>query len=107
MAGTFTILLLGEGQLPDSKTALYTVPPATATIIKTISVVNTSVNPVLVNLYINSGTSRKIIPSNLSLAGRYSLETDEEYTLQAGDSIEGDADVANVCDYTINGVSET
>jgi hypothetical protein len=35
------------------------------------------------------------------------LETDAEYTLEAGDLIEGDASAATVVDFTINGVEET
>jgi len=108
MAGTFTIKALGDGTLPIAKSTLYTVPVSTNTIVKTITYVNTGGSPVTVNLYINSaGTSRRIVPKNLSLKAGSSMETDEEYTLEAGDLIEGDASTALVIDYTIHGVEES
>jgi hypothetical protein len=108
MAGTFTIKALADGTLPLVKTTLYTVPVSTRTIIKTITYVNTDTSTVNVNLYINSsGTSRRIIPKDLALGKGSLMETDEEYTLEAGDLIEGDSSVAAVVDYTINGVEET
>lgn len=108
MAGTFTIKALADGTLPTTKSTLYTVPVSTRTIIKTITYVNNHTSVVNVNLYINSsGTSRKIIPKNMAFTSGYSLETDEEYTLEAGDLIEGDASVISVIDYTINGIEET
>lgn len=108
MAGTFTIKALADGQLPATKGTLYTVPASTNTIIKTITLVNTSGSAVTVNLYLNlSGTSRRIIPMDLSLGAGELLETDADYTLEAGDLIEGDASSATTVDYTINGVEET
>lgn len=109
MAGTFTIALLANGQLPLATGDLYTVPGATTAIIKTITLVNTDVSARLVNLYLlkAAGTARKIIPVNTSLPVGYSLETDEEYTLGAGDKIQGDATAATMVDFTVNGVEET
>lgn len=109
MANNFSISLLGEGQLPAVKTALYTVPAATKAVIKTITLVNDGATPVTINLYLKraGSTSRKIIPKNMSFAAGYTLETDEEYTLGTGDSIEGECSSAAQVDYTINGVQET
>jgi hypothetical protein len=108
MAGIFKIKALADGFLPIATGVLYTVPALTDTIIKTITLVNTDASPVDVNLYINSsGTNRKIIPSDMQLKAGYSLETDEEYTLEAGDTVRGDADTASVVDFTIHGVEET
>lgn len=108
MAGTFTIKLLAEGQLPSSKGTIYTVPALTSCIIKTITLVNTGSNTV-VNLYIKKAgsTSRRIIPKNIDMGGSYLLETDEEYILEAGDIVEGDAVSATQVDYSIHGVEET
>lgn len=109
MAGTFTIKSLANGQLGLATTNLYLVPASTTAIIKTITLVNTDSVTRTVNLYLlkASGTARKIIPVNLSLAAGYSLETNEEYTLGAADSIQGDASAATVVDFTVNGVEET
>ena len=109
MAGTFTTKLLSDGQLPSSTGVLYTVPSLTSAIIKNISLVNNHTDSVNINLYVKTagGTLRKLIPKDMIFATRYSLETDEVYTLEAGDIVEGDASVGSVVDYTIHGVQET
>jgi hypothetical protein len=108
MAGTFSIKALGEGQLAGAKGTIYTVPSVTQTVIKTITLVNTTAGALTVNLYINSsGTSRRIIPKDLSLGAGEALETDRDYTLEAGDLIEGDASSATSIDFTISGIEET
>ena len=108
MAGSFAIRLLAEGQLPNTKQTLYTVPGATSAVIKTISIAGTG-TPATINLYIkkSGGTSRRIIPMDMALGGTYLLETDEEYTLETGDEIEGDSSVATSIDYSIHGIEET
>jgi len=109
MAGTFTIKSLADGQLGAAKAALYTVGASTQTIIKTITLVNTDTSARTVNLYIcvSGGTSRRIIPKDMELGIGYMMVYDDELTLEAGDLIEGDASVATVIDYVINGVEET
>ncbi len=109
MAGTFTIKSLADGQLGAAKAALYTVGASTQAIIKTITLVNTDGSARTVNLYIcvSGGSSRRIISMDMSLATKHCFIYDDELTLEAADKIEGDADAANVVDYTINGVEET
>ena len=109
MAGTFTIKSLADGQLAAAKVALYTVAANTQAIIKTITLVNTDTSTRTVNLYIcvSGGTSRRIIPKDMSLGAAYCLIFDDELTLEAADKIEGDASVARKVDYVINGVEET
>jgi len=107
MAGTFTIKSLGDGQLAAAKATLYTCPASTTTIIKTITLVNTDAAARDVNLYVNTGASRRIIPQNMELGIDYMMVYDDELTLEAGDLIEGDASAADVVDYVINGVEET
>lgn len=106
---TMAIKSLADGQLPAAKGTLYTVPGATTTIIKTITLVNTDSSARDVNLYVkpSGGTSRRIIPMNCELGIGYMLVCDDEFTLEVGDVIEGDASAANVVDYTINGVEKT
>ena len=102
-----TVKSLADGQLPNTKGALYTTPASTETIIKTISLVNTDTSARAVNLYVKTGTSRRIIPNNMSLGIGYMMVYDDDLTLEAGDLIEGDAAVASKVDYTINGVEKT
>jgi len=107
MAGTFTIKSLADGQLAAAKATLYTCPADTRTIIKTITLVNTDTSVRNVNLYVNTGTSRRIIPKNMELGIGYCFIFDDALTLEAGDLIEGDASLAAVVDYVISGVEET
>ncbi len=89
-----------NGQLPNTKQTLYT---ATATVIITsVSLVNTDSSARTCNLYVKTGTSRRIIPKDLSLAiGAAAYVT--QFELNSGDLIEGDASVTAVVDYVISG----
>jgi hypothetical protein len=99
-----SIKALANGQLASSKGTIYTVPGSTQTIVKSISLVNTDSVARTVNLYVNaSGTSRRIIPKDLSLPAGATLEFDRVITLEAADIIEGDASAATVVDYVISG----
>ena len=102
-----SIKLLADGQLPNAKGTLYTVPASTTTIIKTITYVNTDSVTQDVNLYVNNGTSRRIIPMNMELGIGYLAVMDDELTLEAADLIEGDANTAAKVDYTISGIEKT
>ena len=106
---TMSIKLLADGQLPNAKGTLYTVPGGTTAIIKTITYVNTESSTRTVNLYLKDsvGASRRIIPMNMSMGIGYMAVYNNELTLEAGDLIEGDASVATVVDYTINGVEKS
>ena len=108
MANIFTVKTLADGQLPSSKNTLYTVLPSTSTIVKTITYVNSTASTIAVNLYVNiGGTSRRIIPTNMSMAAGALMIFDDELTLAAGNTIEGDASAATSIDYVIEGVEET
>lgn len=95
-------IITGDGQLPNAKATLYTF--AADGFFK-LSATNTDVGAVTVNIYVNnSGTSRRIGGKDVSLAAG----TPKEYpthTMQAGDTIEGDASVANKVDYKISGAT--
>lgn len=102
------IKALADGQLPSSKGTLYTVPPGATTIIVTITLVNTDSAARTVDLYLNrTGTSRRIISKDLSIAAGNSLEHTTRHTMEAGDLLEGDASAATVVDYTVDGTEET
>ena len=102
-----TIKHLADGQLAGSKGTIYTCPSGVTAIVRTIQLVNTDSSSRTVNLYVNSGTSRGIIPKDTTLKAGESLEVDLPVTLEAADLIEGDASSANLVDYTISGIERT
>ena len=104
---TINLKALGQGQLTVSTTAMYTVGGSTQAVIKKITLVNTSASSRDVNLYIDSaGTNRRIIPKDLTLLTKESLETGD-FALEAADILLGDCSVDGTSvDYTISGVEE-
>ncbi len=99
--------VLAEGQLPNSKTTLYTVPVSTKAYVRFISANNIGSAEEVVQFFVKRGTSRRI--------GRYSLlanetarvlEQGEVITLEAGDIIEGQTTNATSVDYLITGAEE-
>ncbi len=101
MATQLTGDLLANGQLPNTKTALYTA--ASVTVVSDIQLVNTDTVTRTVNLYIKRTTSRRLIPMAAVLVAGANGEARGPFTLAAGDLIEGDASVATVVDYSIHG----
>jgi len=100
---------LVDGQLPDAKGTLYTVPADTSTVIKLITLVNTADVVQIVNLYVkpSGSASRRIIPKDCNLAAGYSLIFDDGIFLEVGDIIEGDTTTAAKVDYIISGVEKS
>lgn len=97
---------LAHGQLPLAKTTLYTCPPDTRVSITCISLVNTDTSARTANLYLKAsgGSSKSIIPHNLSMAVSYQYREKElSHAMHGGDVIEGDASVADKIDYVISG----
>lgn len=102
---------LADGQLPNSKTALYTVPTGTVAHVTQIYLVNTDSGAITVNIYVtrSGSTSRRILDKALSIAagGRVQvLQNSGDLRLSAGDAIEGDASTAAKVDYLICGGEE-
>jgi hypothetical protein len=97
---------LGQGQLPSSKGTLYTVPGATATLITRGTLVNTTAGALTVNVYLktSAGSSRRIVPKDLSLAAGASVDIRGGHVVDAGGLIEGDASSATSIDYFFSGV---
>ena len=103
---TVAIKSLLDGQLPNSKTTLYTTPASTQTIITSITLVNTNSTAETINIYFKAsgGTSRLISPKNYSLAANAKMEVlEKSQTLEAGDVIEGSSTTAAKTDYVISG----
>jgi hypothetical protein len=104
-----TIKNLYEGQLPNAKTALYTVPGATTAVVLVIISVNTDGSARTMNLYYkkSGGTSRRLIPNDMPINSHAKATVEEKITMGAGDAIEGDASLAGVIDTVISGVERT
>lgn len=107
---TFTAKILAQGQLPNVKGTLYTVPLTAAGYVKFINAFNPSVGVETVNFYIKAsgGTSRRIGHGILNQDEQLRIiEKDETLNMATGDIIEGDSTTAATVDYTITGVEET
>lgn len=105
---TLTPKILADGQLPNSKAALYTCPAQTVAALKFFRLVNTSASAVTLNLYVkkSGGTSRRIIPKDYSLAAGAmldALDAVQNISLSAGDAVEGDCSAATTVDYVLSG----
>src|SRR3972149_8242464 len=90
----FTVRSLADGIVPTPKNTLYQCATGLSTIVKTVTYVSVTSSPQTVNLYFRptgGSTSRSLIPQDMALGGRFLLETDMEYTLEAGDVLEGGA----------------
>lgn len=99
---------LADGQLPNTKGTLYTVPVGKVAHITIVSLVNADTASHTVNLYVkrSGGTSRRIIGKavNLPVGADYQFPDNAKgLKLSAGDLIEGDADAASKVDYLISG----
>lgn len=95
---------LAWGQLPSSKTALYTVPGNQRALIFTLVLINTDAAARTVNIYVGNGVnSRRICPKNLSIDPGAMVVLDDEIVIHEGERVEADASVAAVVDYVLSG----
>jgi hypothetical protein len=100
---------LSSGQLAGAKATIYTCPALTTAIVRLVTYVNTGAAANTVNLYFkeSAGTSRRIIPEDMSLSAGFSMEEANVITMSAGDELEGDSSTAAEVDYYISGVEKT
>jgi hypothetical protein len=108
-----TIKSLGKGTLAGSEGDLYFVPVGKAAIVKNIRLVSTGTGPAIVNLYIRratGGTSYRIAPKDLSLAGGSAYIDDQEITLEgfspdtSSDRLRGYVTSGGPVDFVISGI---
>jgi len=100
---TLTATAIADGQVPDTKTTLYTSPSGITTLIKGMTFVNTSSTPQSLTLFANrSGTSRQYV--SVTLEEGDMLVADGALTLEASDELEAQTTTAAVVDYLISGV---
>jgi len=100
-----TLKVLAQGQLPNSKTTLYTCPALTQALITDGRIVNTGAADRTVNLYAKTaaGTSRRLIAKDLTLPPSVPYAIRGGQVIEAGGLIEGDASVAAEVDFYISG----
>lgn len=110
---------LNNGRITDAIANLYLCPASTSAIIKEIRLYNTDLGARTFNLYLlkAGGTPRRILDEDKSVAagslgGFYAAGNTGDsvacsFSLGAGDSIQGDADVTNKIDFVISGVEVT
>lgn len=97
---------LGDGVISSTTpVTLFTVRDGSSVWLQVLTLVNTDASNRTCNVYLNrSGTRRRIAPKDLTLRPGYVVAVDDGYSLQAGDSVEADASVANVIEWTANGL---
>lgn len=99
---TWTEKVLYEGQLPISKTTLYTATGVRVNV-RYISVAETLGGAVTIIFYYKKATSRRTKRIVLSANGWY--ESEVLFQLDSGDILEGEASVASCVDTLITGVT--
>jgi hypothetical protein len=99
-----TSKLLGHGVLPLNRGQLYLCPDRTRATVKTITLVNVTDSDVVMNVYVNAGNPRRICGKDLKLRlGQYAQDLGE-YSLEAGQALEGDASRTDAIEFTISGI---
>lgn len=95
---------LAQGQLGAATAVLYTVPAATATIIKHMRFVNNDTEDLTFELY-HDGTTEavRILPTATIEAGGWA-EFDGALLMEAADTLQGKASQATEITYTIYGL---
>lgn len=93
-----------QGQLSNTAGTLYTVPSATQTIVKAIRIVNTDASARTAKLWHDgTGDANVILPTCEIKAGGWG-EFDGVITLEAADTLSGEASVASKLTVTIYGL---
>lgn len=103
----FTPKVLAEGQLPNTKTALYTVPGATSAYVHNVKIYNTNAAAQTVRFYVNaSGTSRRL-PLAVLAQDESADVIDQPLQLETGDAIEAETTTSAAVDYILTGVEQS
>lgn len=110
MANIFVAKRLASGQLPSTKTTLYTVPASTTAYVKFLSLANTSGSTTeTILIFLHDGTASRRIARVVLAPNETSrvIEIGEAANLGATNLIEGQSTNATTVDYWISGVEET
>ena len=95
---------LYQGQLGSSAGTLYTVPSSTQTIVKSIRVVNTDSSARTAKLWHDGTADANVILPACSISAGGWGEFDGVITLEAADTLSGQASVASKVTVTIYGL---
>lgn len=100
---------MAEGQLPNAKGTLYTVPANTVAYVKFFHVENTNTIAESIRIFVKPGATSRSGGRAVLEPGEFArfVDKDETIVLEAGDLIEGFSTTAAVVDYIISGVEET
>ena len=98
--------VFAEGQLPNTKTTLYTCPAGVTAYVLFLRLYNSGAGGNTCRVYFKRGTSRVMGRAVLAtLETAEVIDKDAPLTLEAGDLIEGDATNATEVDYVITGAT--
>ena len=104
---TRTPKVLYQGQLPTSKTTLYTVPASTRTYITSIVGFNSNAASQTVVVFYNPGGTSRVAFRIGALAQNERFDYSGGDVLETGDLIEGITTTAAALDLMIFGIEET
>ena len=95
---------LGQGQLPTTTAAIYTVPGSTEAIVKHMRFVNNDTEDLTFSLYHDGDTEAVcILPTATIEAGGWA-EWDGTLVMEAADTLQGKASQATEITYTVYGL---
>lgn len=104
MAGAYP-RVLADGTVPSLRGVLYRCPARTRAELSIVTLVNAHEDDVILNVYLNtSGTPRMIVPKNLVMRARTSLELDQAYVLEPDGTLEADANRPYAIEFTVSGI---
>jgi hypothetical protein len=98
-----------QGQLPNTKTTLYTVPASTQFMSLSIVCNNTGGSTQTIQFFLktSSTSSRRIINIDVPAGASMYSGGEERFIIEATDVIEGQTTTASVVDYWISGIEIT
>lgn len=110
MSGTFAVLPVLNGQLPNAQGDLYVSPVGVSTYLKQVLLYNENAAAQTIQLWLfpSGGTAalfRQLVLSQNESAQL--LEDGESITLSGGDTLQAMTTTAAAVDYTLTGVTET
>jgi len=104
MAITESFHQLAQATVSDSAGVIYTVPPNTQTIIRTMVIINPTGGSCWVKIWTNGTADGNLILPQVTLGAGEWGDDDDAITLEAGDTIQAQAETAATITFTIHGV---
>lgn len=104
MATTESFYQLAQQTVSNVAEIIYTVPANTQTIIRNMIIVNPTGPASWVKIWTNAATDANIILPEVSLDVGEWGDDDDAITLNAGDTIRAQAQVADVITFSVHGV---